>query len=423
MTPRLLVVGCGFPQLGLLRFARAEGLHVIGADANRRAVGVAACDEYVEASTADASALVRAARDLRAAAITTCGSELALGPVAVAARELGLPFYATPELLASIRHKHDMRALYAAGGAPSPAHRAARSLEEVREFAREHGLPLVVKPSRGWGQRGVRVVHDDAELVAAATAALEAARDASGNAPEEREAPVCVVEEFVEGSEYSVDAYTVEGVTEVLAVTERIITGYPDPPGITFAEVYPSGLEEPALRAVEDAARKGARALGIRRGPTYTQVRFGPRGAYLVETAHRLGGGLDPDVTLLASGVSLYRRIVGFALGRTDWERAGVEAPRHGGATGRFLVARPGRVRGVAGLEEARRQPGVVDAQVYVEPGKVVGALTDGSQRAGHVLAAGGSREEAESNARRAMDLIEIETEPAGSGAAMEQAR
>ena len=56
--PRIVVVGCGFPQLGLLRFCRDEGLHVVGVDANPRAVGVGCCDGFIEASTRDTEAIV-----------------------------------------------------------------------------------------------------------------------------------------------------------------------------------------------------------------------------------------------------------------------------------------------------------------------------------------------------------------------------
>ena len=54
---RIVVVGCGFPQLSLVRAARAPRLFVIGADANPRAVAVAHCDEFDEVSTSDVDGL------------------------------------------------------------------------------------------------------------------------------------------------------------------------------------------------------------------------------------------------------------------------------------------------------------------------------------------------------------------------------
>ena len=57
-----------------------------------------------------------------------------------------------------------MRAGYLAAGLPVPAYASCRRLEEAMAFATREGLPLVVKPARGWGQRGVARVDALDEL-------------------------------------------------------------------------------------------------------------------------------------------------------------------------------------------------------------------------------------------------------------------
>ena len=396
---RVLVVGCGFPQLGLLRAARELDLHVIGVDANVRSIGAAVCHDFREVSTHDVDRIVAVAHETGAQGITTCGSEVSLASAVRAAAQLGMPFYGDVATVDRCQAKDEMRTAYQRGGAPIPAFAVVTSRAEALSFVREHELPVVVKPSRGWGQRGVSKVEKPSEL----ESAFERAKAASA-------AGIVVVEAFIEGREFSVNAYTLNGVTSVYSVTERIITHYPDPPGITFAEWFPAGLDGADEKRAIDAALAGVRALGIRRGPTYTQLRVGPRGAMIVETAYRLGGGLDPDVALLASGTSLFRKILGVAMGRDDWERASPEREPHGGAIGKFLIGRPGRVLAIHGLETARSMPGIVAAEVYVETGGTVFPLTDGSKRAGHVLAVGADRDEAEACARAAASAIHIET-------------
>jgi biotin carboxylase len=397
---KVLIVGCGFPQLGLLRAARELGLSVVGVDANPRAIGARECDEFCEVSTHDVDAVVRAAKDARVDGITTCGSEVALLTTVRAAAVLGLPFYGDAATVERCQAKDLMREAYAEGGAPIPAFAATNAFEHVEAFVERVGLPVVLKPSRGWGQRGVSKVESLSEL----KTAYERAREAS-------QGGVVLVEEFVEGDEFSVNAYTLGDVTTVCSVTERVITHYPDPPGITFAEWYPSGLDRSSEAKAMEAALAGIRALGIRRGPTYTQLRMGGKGAKIVETAYRLGGGLDPDVALLASGVSLFRKILGVALGNSEWESAGAERPSVAGAIGKFLIGRPGRVARISGLEEARAMPGVVGAEVYVSVGSTVAPLTDGSKRVGHVLVVGDGKADANERASRAASAIRIETE------------
>jgi len=397
---KILVVGCGFPQLGLLRAARELGLLVVGVDANPAAIGAAVCDEFREVSTHDVDTIAHLAREVGIDGVTTAGSEVALSTTVRVCQLLGLPFYGDAATVDRCQGKDQMRQAYRAGGAPIPAFAVASSLGDVQVFVERLGLPVVLKPSRGWGQRGVSKVETDAEL----GDAFERARGASDGGP-------VLVESFVEGDEVSVNAYTLDGATTVCSVTERVITQYPDPPGITFAEWYPSCLEKEAEALAIEAALAGIRALGIRRGPTYTQLRVGPKGAKIVETAYRLGGGLDPDVALLASGISLFRKILGVALDQADWERAGREKEPHGGAIGKFLIGRPGRVSRISGLEAARSMPGVVAAEAYVSVGSTVFPLTDGSKRAGHVLVVGNDRVEAGERAARAAAAIGIETE------------
>jgi biotin carboxylase len=396
---RVVIVGCGFPQLGLVRAAREIGLEVIGVDANARAIGAAVCSEFHEVSTHDVDRIVEVAQKTRADGITTCGSEVGLASTVRAAERLGMPFYGDVATVDRCQAKDQMREAYRQGGAPIPAFTVATSLGAVESFVQAEGLPVVIKPSRGWGQRGVSKVEKAPELVDA----FERARSASSTG-------TILVEAFIEGREFSVNAYTANGATNVYSVTERIITHYPDPPGITFAEWFPAALDRTDETRAIEAALSGVRALGIRRGPTYTQLRVGPRGAKIVETAYRLGGGLDPDVALLASGTSLFRKILGVALARDDWEGAGPEREPHGGAIGKFLIARPGRVTAIRGLDAARSMPGVVAAEVYVEPGGTVFPLTDGSKRAGHVLAVGADRDQANAHATAAASAIRIET-------------
>ena len=160
-----------------------------------------------------------------------------------------------------------------------------------------------------------------------------------------------------------------------------------------------------------EEARRGAAALGHVRGPCYSQVALGPRGCFLFETAARLGGGFDADVTRLASGVDLYDRVLGVALGDATLERQGAVMPVHGGAIAKFLVARPGHVSAVSGLDEARAVSGVDDAEVFVPVGGRVLPLTDSAKRAAYVLAHGSTRAEATSRADAALARIRIETQ------------
>ena len=158
--------------------------------------------------------------------------------------------------------------------------------------------------------------------------------------------------------------------------------------------------------------------MGIRNGPSYTQVRLGPDGPVVMEVAARLGGGHDAELCRAALGVDLNALAVEAALGgracvdKLQAVRRGLTgaAPRiEGGAGGAavvFLVPPPGRLVAVEGAAEAAAGDGIEWVRSYRRPGHVFGEFRRGADRAGAVLATGADRDEALARARRAADAV-----------------
>jgi cysteine synthase A len=179
---------------------------------------------------------------------------------------------------------------------------------------------------------------------------------------------------------------------------------------VALAHVWPSSLAPEEVGAAVEAARSAAEALGIREGPTYTQVVVGPVGAFVVELAARLGGGHDAELCEAVLGVDLNGLALAAALGEpVDGEQLRPVAAAGGGCV-RFLVPEPGVLAAAEGLEEAEAVEDVVWVRIYREPGAVLGPLRRGSDRAGAVLATGSSRAEALERAGRAVGMIRFRT-------------
>ena len=109
-----------------------------------------------------------------------------------------------------------------------------------------------------------------------------------------------LVEEVVDGPEVTVIGFSVGGEFVSLAVTDRVTA---DPPafGVALAHIYPS----PHAEVAAEVARRAVEALGIEEGPSYTQLRIGPKGPEVMEVAARLGGGHDAELVEAALGVDL----------------------------------------------------------------------------------------------------------------------
>jgi biotin carboxylase len=253
-------------------------------------------------------------------------------------------------------------------------------------------VPCVIKPPDRQGQKGLTLVTDEANMPAAVATAISASR-----------AGAALVEEVVPGPEVTVNAFSTGGRFHPLTVTDRLTA---DPPayGVALAHAWPS---EHDVRGAVEAAEQAATALGVQDGPTYTQVVLSPEGPKVMELAARLGGGHDAELCRVALGVDLNGLALAAALG----EPVSVpEANPIGGACVSFLVAPPGLLTSLDGVEQAQAAEGVVTARVYRRPGWIFAPLRRGSDRAGFVLATGDSRNEALMRAERAADLIRFET-------------
>jgi biotin carboxylase len=378
---RLLVLGAGPAQLGLLEAAREQGLWVAVVDRDPAAPGFRFADRRCIISTEDESGIERLAGALGIDGVISPGTDW---PVAVAARlaeRLGLPHPIAPATAMDATNKLRQRARLAEAGVPQPRSWVVGADDELPQIAG----PVVVKAPDRQGQQGLSLVVDPAGLPEAVETARSAAR--SG---------VALVEELVDGPEVTVVGFSIGGVFTALAVTDRITA---DPPafGVALAHVF----ESPHAAAAGFVAAEAVGALGIEDGPSYTQLRIGRDGPQVIEVAARLGGGHDAELVQAATGVDLNSLAIDAALGQElvmsqhkGWAR---------GAVTRFLVAPPGafeRVEVPEGLE------GVATVRIYREPGFVFAPLRRGSDRAGAVLVLGEDREQAVARAEAAVQAI-----------------
>src|SRR5579859_94862 len=395
---RLLVLGAGPAQLGLLESAHERGLHVIAVDRDPHAPGFRFADRRAIVSVEDEPAIDRLATAERVDGVVAPGIDF---PVAIAARiaaRLGLPHPLDPSTAQVATSKLRQRERFAEAGVPHARYRVCASLADATEAAREVGFPCVVKAPDLQGQKGLGLVQDEAALAEA----FDTARGMSRSS-------IVLVEELVAGPELTVNAFSVGGRFHPLTVTDRVVA---DPPafGVALAHVWPSEQPSEVLLEVVRVAEAAAAAVGVENGPTYTQVLVGEGGPRVGELAARLGGGHDAELCEAALGVDLNRLAVAAALGERLYDGAFVPDEQVGGACMRFLVPEPGVLEAVEGLDEAERSSGVVWVRSYRRPGHEFGELRRGADRAGAVLAVGDSRKEALARADRAAERIRFIT-------------
>ena len=387
---RLLVLGAGPAQLGVLAAARARGLTVVAADRDPSAPGFRYADRRAIVSIEDEPAIERLARAEEVDGVVAPGSDHAVAVAARVASRLGVPHPVAPETAQIAASKRRERERLAEAGIPQPRSVACRTSDEALRAAADLGYPVVFEAPDG----GRAVARNRKELTAAATGL---------------DGELCLVEELVGGGIVTVNAFSLGGRSVPLTVTDR--EPAPAPAfGVPLAHRWPAAVAPEDAGAAVALAAAAARALGVADGPTTAHVLLAEDGPLLAKLSARVGGGHDAELCRVALGVDLNALAVGAALGEPVHAQQLVPSAGVGGACVRFLVAPPGELREVRGLEEAYAIEGVRGIRVYRQPGHVFAPLRRASDRAGAVLATGDTRDDALDAAQRAASCIRFVT-------------
>lgn len=296
--------------------------------------------------------------------------------------ELGLP--GTSEAVAHrFNDKSAMRAWLRATGFEDVAAEPVGDADALRRFGARHGFPLVLKPADGTASRGV-VRIDSADDVEPAWRAAAALRDRA-DLPFAAYYPVSefVAEEYLDGAEYSVEAFSFDGRHSVIAITGKSQDGF-----IEMGHAQPAMVTAEDDRAIVAYVTGFLDAMGLRDGVSHTELRMTSRGPRVIEGHNRVAGGRVMDLVEAVYGIDLERYTVGWPF-RLVPELPARPSARGAGAV-RFLTAEPGTVAAIEGAEEVRTHPGVLDLEIDVAPGDVVPAVTDNFCRSGEVLVTAG---------------------------------
>ena len=403
----VLILGAGVMQIPAIRIAKELGWRVAAADGNAEAVGAPLADVFFHVDLKDLAGLEAAARELSAKggleAVFTAGTDFSTS-VAYLCERLGLP--GIPFAAAQrASNKLVMRSALAAAGVPSPRFMAIDSVglekggaESLRASAGLE-LPLVVKPCDSMGARGCMLVRKADELQAAVTDAISYSREGKA-----------IVEEYMEGPEFSIDAL-VEGdkiLIRGLADRHVFFAPYFVELGHTMPSAYPEEIQAEVLRVF----KAGVKALGLRRGAAKGDMKWCPsRGTAMVgEIAARLSGGYMSGWTYpYASGIEVTRGALELAAGlplrEGERDRGWVSAER-------AFISIPGRVAEIYGSRKAERLPYVKNIFYRVGPGDECVFPLNNVQKCGNVISQAPSREEAVAAAESAVASLFIRLEP-----------
>ena len=370
---RIMILGASILQIPAIKKASDMGLEVIAVDMNPDAIGFRVPGIVKEViSTIDTPAILEAAKRHQINGIMTLASDMPMQSVAVVSSEMGLAGISVDTALKAT-NKAFMRDALKEAGVPVPAYFRVNGKKEFKkaiEQIRAAGYKCIVKPADNSGSRGVNLLNEDSDLDAAYEYTVKYSR--SGEV---------IVEEFMDGPEVSVETLAVEGDVHVIQITDKLTTGAPY--FVEMGHSQPSQLSEDTRKRITDVAIAANKAIGIKNGPSHTEIKVTKDGPKIVELGARLGGDcITTHLVPLSTGVDMVESSIRIALG----EKPDLVVKFKKGAAIRYLKTGTGIVKEIIGVEEARRIQGVVQVSIVHGIGEYVKEIKSSVDRVGFVV-------------------------------------
>lgn len=374
MQKRLLVLAAGILQITVIKKAKAMGYYVIAADGDLNARGFNYADKAICANITDEEVMLKIAREEKVDGVIHPCSEVSMNVMGRINEELRLAGITKVQAIRST-NKHLMRKAFEAGNAPSPKSILTESAEDAWNHMQHDfdGTDAILKPSRNSGSRGIAKVTRDMpkeDFVKAYDIALEESRDKS-----------VLIEQFIEGPEFSIEIIVWNGKVNVLTVTDKKTTEAPH--FVELGHNQPSCFSAEEVETLKAAAVDGVKALGVNNCACHAEAKLQGGKAYLMEIGARLGGDfISTELTHLSTGVDMVAAAVDVALG-IEPNLSVKEEPK--GACIRYFCPKPGKLVSISNTE-VLNDSRVYKKKIYVQEGDMIPEVTSSLCRSGHVI-------------------------------------
>ena len=368
-----MVLAAGLLQIPVIKKAREMGVYVIAVDDDLNAPGMALADKaVVPGGLVNEEKLLAIAKEEQIDGVIHPCSEVAMNVMGRINDELHLHGISR-ETAVRATNKHLMREAFEKYGAPSPKSYCTDNAEEGFRLYNQIRGNAILKPSRNSGSRGIAEIEPGMTF-----SDFEPLFERSKK--ESRDASV-MIEQFVEGPEFSVEIIVWNKEVHVLQVTDKKTTEAPY--FVELGHSQPSQFPVEIVEKIKDAAVKGVKALQLDNCAVHAEVKVQDGVPYLMEIGARLGGDfISTELTHLSTGIDMVAAAIDVALGNEP-NLQPIAEPQ--GVAIRYFTPEPGEVE-IVKEEELQCAEHVYDAELYVKPGDMVKEVQSSLDRSGHVI-------------------------------------
>lgn len=388
---KLLIIGASILQLPAIRKAKELGYYVGVADYDPNAVGIKFADEYFNVSTIDIDGVSLVAEKFNPDGIMTLATDMPMRSVSEASKKCGLPGI-TMDTAIKATDKGEMIKAFEKNGVEHPWYFIAQDETEFETIKEKVSFPCIMKPTDSSGSRGVVLVNSVYELENEYSYTKDNSRGGG-----------VIIEEYMTGSEVSVEIMTLNGEPYVLQVTDKLTTGAPH--FVEMGHSQPSRLGKENVDKIKDLACRAVKAVGIDNGPAHVEIMLTPNGPKMVELGARMGGDcITTHLVPLSTGIDMVEATIKTACG----EIPDIAKKHDKGSAIRYFNVPCGVIKSIDGIEQALKTEGVIEISIVKKVGDATCEIGSSTDRAGFVIAQADTAEDAVKVCEKVLEMVKI---------------
>lgn len=295
---RVLILGAGRGQIPIIKLCHSYGWEVVVASIKGNYPGFALADHVVNVDVRDKEKLLSLAKDFNVNAVLTEQLDEGVLTAAYISENLGLNGI-TSEVALKFTDKFEMRKAAKLAGINVPisvcSSDISDAIEQINNF--KLNFPLMIKPVDSAASRGVHKVNNFEELKSLFTESINYSK-----------AGKIIIEEFIQGKEFVVEAFTSNYHTTNLIVGHRDYFNVENafiPNATVFVDA--ESANSPLEIRLKSVHKHLVEQFGLKFGITHGEYMYDEQTdkIYLVEVAARGGGVfIGSDLIPAACGIN-----------------------------------------------------------------------------------------------------------------------
>lgn len=400
MTWLIVATGSRWQKNSIVE-AKRNGFKVFTIDADPNAPAFKISDAYlcVDILDIDKISLELERLGIIPSGVSSFTSEAGVISAAIIREKYGLSG-SNMDVCRNFTNKARQREIWDLEGVPGPNWVVIETFDEFKSAINSLGYPCISKPVDSAGSRGItKLSGQPVNIYKAFKKAMRYSKTGA-----------VIVEEFVEGKEYTLEALAYKEKVFILAVTEK--KKVPGTNNTVAFELASANLPNVVLKNLESIGRLAFESLGLKEGPGHAEIIIGNKGkVIMVEAAARGGGFLIFDKLVpIISGINIASLTGLIACNKIIPDKLNLDNLLKQWALLRWIPSKKGTVRSIKGLTKANEQNQTI-AGNFVEKGDMLNAPKTDGDRMGFIITWGKSFSEIQEKADFAEGFINFKVE------------